>query len=377
MKGELATLGIVASLLAAPAIAEGLSPNHLLGLPPVPVPADNPITPKKVELGEKLFGDVRFSSTGKVSCATCHEAAKAFTDSPRLVSRGIEGLTGTRNAPTVVNAAYLRSQFWDGREPDLEAQSMQPFLNPVEMGLESHEPILQVIRDDPDYQRLFEAAFGKTGEAVTIAEVAKAIASFERTLVAGDSPFDRYRFGGDKTAMSAAAIRGLDVFLDQGRCVSCHTISESHALFTDSRFHNINVSFDKISKGVDDLATSYLARKAEGADVDITVLTDESASELGRFAVSEQWRDIGSFKTPTLRNVALTAPYMHDGSVKTLAEVVRFYNNGGRHKAEDSLNDFQSGGIRSLDLSEDQQKDLVAFLEALTSPRFETADAKQ
>ncbi len=243
------------------------------------------------------------------------------------------------------------------------------------MGLASHEPILRVIRDDPDYQRLFEAAFGKSGEAVTMAEVAKAIASFERTLVAGDSPFDRYRFGGDKTAMSAAAVRGLDVFLNQGRCVSCHTISESHALFTDSRFHNINVSFDKIAKGVDELAVSYLARKAEGADVDITVLTDESASELGRFAVSEQWRDIGAFKTPTLRNVALTAPYMHDGSVKTLADVVRFYNNGGRHEAEDPLNDFQSGGMRSLDLSEDQQKDLVAFLEALTSSRF--ADAKE
>ena len=375
MKAKLAAIGIAALLVAGPAAAEGPSRDHLLGLPPVPVPADNPMTPAKVELGEKLFHDVRFSRTGEVSCATCHEADKAFTDSPRLVSRGIEGLTGTRNAPTVVNAAYLRAQFWDGREPDLEAQSTQPFLNPVEMGLASHEPILRVIRDDPDYQRLFDAAFGKSGEAVTMAEVAKAIASFERTLVAGDSPFDRYRYGGNKTAMSAAAVRGLDVFLNEGRCVSCHTISESHALFTDSRFHNINVSFDKIAKGVDELAVSYLARKAEGADVDITVLTDESASELGRFAVSEQWRDIGAFKTPTLRNVALTAPYMHDGSVKTLADVVRFYNNGGRHEAEDPLNDFQSGGMRSLDLSEDQQKDLVAFLEALTSSRF--ADAKE
>lgn len=344
-----------------------------LGLPPVPVPGDNPTTPEKVRLGEKLFNDKRFSATGEVSCASCHKPEAAFTDGPLKVSEGIGGLTGTRNAPTVVNAAFMQRQFWDGREPDLEAQSKQPFLNPVEMGLENHEPILRIVRSDPTYGQLMKKAFGVSGTAVTMDHVAKAIASFERTIIAGDSPFDRYYYGGEIAAMSEAAVRGLDVFINKGRCVSCHTISQTHALFTDSRFHNLNVSFGKIARGINELATTYAEKKAQGADVDVTVLTDVSASELGRFAVTEEWRDIGAFKTPTLRNVALTAPYMHDGSQATLEAVVEFYNNGGRLKTDDPVNDFQSGGIRPLDLTDRESKDLVAFLKALTSPEIAAA----
>jgi len=344
-----------------------------LGLPPVPVPTDNPLTPAKVKLGERLFKDARFSATGKVSCSTCHEPAKVFTDSPRRTSQGINGLTGTRNAPTVVNAAYMPAQFWDGREPDLESQSKQPFLNPVEMGLKTHAPILAVIRKDRRYRAAFRQVFGTAPDAITIDHVARAIAAFERTEVAGDSPFDRWYFGGDKNALSAAAKRGFEVFRDKGRCASCHQVSQNFALFMDGRFHNLNVSFDKISKTVSTLTASYRGHRAQGQKVDTLVLGNIDLSELGRYAVTGLSTNIGAFKTPTLRNVARTAPYMHDGSLATLKDVVEFYNNGGRVRPTDPINAFQSSGIQPLHLSDDEKADLVAFLDSLTSPQFAQA----
>lgn len=347
-----------------------------LGLPPLPVPADNPQTPEKIKLGDKLFHDTRFSSTGKVSCATCHDKAKVFTDSPLSVSEGINKLTGTRNAPTVVNAAYMRSQFWDGREPSLERQSTQPFLNPVEMGLKSHEPILEIARTDKDYKKAFKKVFGKSGKDITILEVSQAIAAFERTVISGDSPFDRYYFGGDKNALTAQQIRGFDVFLNQGRCVSCHSVEQGHALFTDSRFHNIGIGINAIQDDVPRLAKAFIKAKNEGVDVDVAVLTDKRTSELGRFAVTSDVSEVGAFKTPTLRNIALTAPYMHDGSLETLEDVVTHYNNGGALDKDEKINPYLSGGIRPLELSEQQQKDLVAFMKALTSPEFEKTAKK-
>jgi cytochrome c peroxidase len=334
-----------------------------LGLPPVPIPKDNPQTPDKIKLGDKLFHDTRFSATGQVSCATCHDKNKAFTDSPLAVSEGINQLKGTRNAPTVQNSAYLQSQFWDGREPDLEGQSAQPFINPVEMGLESHAPILEIVRTDPAYVTAFNKVFGQ--REITMKEVTQAIASFERTVLAGNSAFDRYQYGGDKNALSEPAIRGLKVFTGQGRCVSCHTISQTHALFTDNRFHNLGIGFERIQQDVKELSTVFSKAKAKGTDVDVAVLTNKHISELGRFAISDEWRDMGAFKTPTLRNIALTPPYMHDGSLKTLQEVVEFYNNGGR--LNEPVNAFQSGGIRPLNLSEQQKTDLIVFLVSLTS----------
>ncbi|MCJ7784448.1 MAG: hypothetical protein MUP41_10985, partial [Desulfobacterales bacterium] len=335
---------IAATLVACVAFAAPL------GLPPVPVPADNPITPEKVILGDQLFHDKRFSSTGEVSCATCHEKEKGFADG-LPVSEGINKLKGTRNAPTVVNAAYLHTQFWDGREASLESQSAQPFLNPVEMALPSHESILKIVRTDPEYKDLFKKVFGKTGGQVTMKEVQQAIASFERTLLAGNSPFDRYFYGGDKTAMSPAAIRGLDVFINQGRCVSCHVIEQTQALFTDNRFHMIGASAQQMPKGLDDLIAAVEDVKKKGTD--IAVLSNEKTSSLGRYAVTRDLTDIGAFKTSTLRNIALTAPYLHDGSLKTLEDVVQFYNNGGRVKETDPVPELLSGGIRPLNLSKE------------------------
>ena len=341
-----------------------------LGLPPVPIPADNPQTPEKIKLGKKLFNDQRFSSTGTVSCATCHDASKAFTDSPLRTSEGVGKLTGTRNAPTVVNSAYMNTLFWDGRSPDLEDQSQHPIINPVEMGLKNHDPVLKIVRTDPEYQASFKAVFNKSGKQITMKEVKQAIASFERTVISGNSSFDRWRYGNDETAMSQAQIRGFQVFVGQGRCVSCHVVEQTQALFTDNEFHNIGIGINSIQKDVPRLAGEFLKAKAQGTDVDVAVLTDKKVSELGRFAVTEEFVGMGAFKTPTLRNIAATAPYMHDGSLKTLKDVVIHYNNGGVTKETDRVNDFLSGGIRPLDLSKQQISDLVEFMEALTSPEY-------
>ncbi len=341
-----------------------------LGLPPIPIPQNNPQTPEKIRLGEKLFLDKRFSSTGTVACGSCHDPAKAFTDSPLKTSEGINKLTGTRNAPTVVNAAYFAKQFWDGRSPDLEDQARHPLINPVEMGLKNHEPVLKIVRTDPAYAQAFKAVFGKSGEQITMKEVTQAIASFERTVIAGDSPFDRWYFGGDQKALTPQQVRGFNLFVGQGRCVSCHVIEQTQALFTDNRFHNIGVGINAIQKDVPRLAGEFLKAKAAGTDVDVAVLSDKKTSELGRFAVTDKFDEMGAFKTSTLRNIAVTAPYMHDGSLKTLKDVVVHYNNGGVTKKGDRVNDFLSGGIRPLDLNDQQVADLVAFMEALTSPQY-------
>ena len=346
----------------------GTSPP--LGLPPVPYPDDNPQTPEKIALGNKLFNDVRFSSTGEVSCATCHAVEKAFTDSPLTVSEGINKLTGTRNAPTVINSVYFETMFWDGRSPSLEDQSLHPFTNPVEMGLEDHQPILEIVRSDPEYVSAFKGVFGKTGTEITMTEVTQAIAAFERTQVSGASPFDRWYYGGEEDALTPAQKRGFELFVNEGRCVSCHVVEQTQALFTDNRFHNIGVGINDIQSEVPDLAREFLKADATASEVNVEVLTDKRTSELGRFAVTRGFDELGSFKTPTLRNVAVTAPYMHDGSVATLLDTVKHYNHGGVTNENDPVNDFLSGGIRPLDLTDEQMEDLVAFMEALTSPEY-------
>lgn len=352
---------LAGALLTAPAFAGSL------GLPEVPVPADNPQTPEKIALGDKLFNDTRFSSTGEVSCATCHDEAKAGTDSPRKTPEGVNKLTGTRNGPPVTNAAFNKTQFWDGRSPSLEEQALHPPVNPVEMGLPSLEPIVEIVNSDPDYLAAFEAVFGLGKGEITIDHVTKAIASFERTQVAGDSPWDRWYFGGQEDAVDDAVKRGFQVFLADGRCISCHAIEQDFALFTDHLFHNIGVGINDIQEQVPELAQAFQKAKTEGVDVDVAVLTNPDVSHLGRFAVVDDLGTIGAFKTSTLRNIALTAPYMHDGSVATLRDVVVHYNNGGVTNEGDPINPFLSGGIRPLNLTEEQIDDLVAFMEALTS----------
>lgn len=362
--------GLCGGLQAAASSGTGETGTVPLGLPAVEYPADNPPTPAKTALGETLFMDTRFSSTGAVSCSTCHDPKKAFTDSPLRVSEGILKLTGTRNAPTVVNSAYMQTQFWDGRSPSLEDQALHPPVNPVEMGLKNHQPILDIVRSDPEYVEQFQEVFGKSGDAVTMTEVTQAIAAFERTVISGNSPFDRWFYGGEADALTPAQLRGYHLFINEGRCVSCHVIEQTQAVFTDNRFHNIGVGINAIQGEVPKLAREFLKAEATASEVDVKVLTDKRTSELGRFALTRDFDDLGSFKTPTLRNVAVTAPYMHDGSLATLREVVEHYNNGGVTEPGDPVNDFLSGGIRPLNLTDEEIDDLVAFMEALTSPEY-------
>ncbi len=340
-------------------------PQTLLGLPRVPVPANNPLTLEKARLGQKLFEDRRFSADGTISCAHCHKSGLAFQDG-LAVSVGIGGQKGTRNAPTIINAAYYTSQFWDGRRPSLETQSKDPFTNPIEHGLKNHDPIVAIVRNDQAYQQSFQQVFGLTPSQITIEHVAKAIASFERTVVAGNSPFDRYQFGGDKKALSTSALRGLAVFRGKGRCVSCHVIEGSTALFTDNRFHNLGIGFGRIEARLAEIIAAFRSTKGNQRDIDEAILTRTEISELGRFAVTGEIEDIGRFKTSTLRNIALTAPYMHDGSLGTLEEVVDFYDRGGLD------NPMLDSGIRPLHLSQEEKADLVSFLKSLTSQRFAT-----
>ena len=214
--------------------------------------------------------------------------------------------------------------------------------------------------------------FGIEPAAITMEDVNMAIASFERTLVAGDSPFDRWYFGGDKTAISDAAVRGFEVFLEDGRCVSCHTIEQDHALFTDNRFHNIGVGINRIQEKVPEIAPKFLEAKAKAWTSTRRCCPIRTSSELGRFAVTDSLDELGSFKTPTLRNIASPRRTCTTAACKTLRDVVEHYNNGGVTNKDDPVNDFLSGGIRELNLTEQQIADLVAFMEALTSPQHVT-----
>ena len=335
-----------------------------LGLPKLHIPESNPQTEAKVELGRMLFFDPSFSKDGTVSCATCHDPDKAFTDQ-LPVSIGIEGKKGTRNAPTVINAAYFTSQFWDGRVESLAEQAKFPPINPVEGGLHDWSEVVSIMKKNPEYVKRIKEIFGT--DEITIDHFGLAIEAFERTIVEGDSRFDRYYFGGEEAALNEQEKRGFALFLGKGRCVECHTISQTHALFTNDRFHNLGVGWNKIKDDLLSVLKAYDAK--ERLDEDEAVLMNEKFSELGRYVVTKEIDDIGAFKTPTLRNVELTFPYMHDGSLETLEEVIVWYNNGGRLDKKEPLSPFIDGGIRELGLTPEEMADLVAFLKTLTSPQ--------
>ena len=301
-----------------------------LGLPAVPIPPNNPATAQTVTLGRELFYERKLSRRNAISCAFCHNPSIGFTDVERY-SRGASGTVGTRNAPTVLNAAFVPFQFWDGRAQGLEEQVGAPMANAVEMD-QAHDLAVSKLEADPIYRARFEKSFGPG--PITMGKIGKAIASFERTLLSGNSPFDKYRFGGDKSALSPSGVRGLAIFQDRkrGNCATCHAIDQKFALFTDGKFHNIGV-------GVTD---------------------DGQLTDLGRYYVTRKDSDKGAFKTPTLRNVALSAPYMHDGSLKTLKDVVDFYAGGG------NSNPYLDKEIRAIKLSGSERADLVDFLKSLT-----------
>jgi len=289
------------------------------------IPVDNPITTEKVKLGEALYFDKRLSADGTVSCATCHDPASAFTDR-NATAVGVRSTRGARNAPTVLNAMFSSTLFWDGRAPSLEAQALQPLVSASEMGMQNYDAVVARVADDPDYVQWFRRVFKSK---VTIEVIAKAIAAFERTQLSGNSPFDRF-IAGNRNAISAAQKRGWDLFRGKAKCINCHAFSHGSPFFSDFDFHNTGAAM-------------------------------KATADIGRYRVTNRRSDIGAFKTPTLRDVELTAPYMHDGSHKTLLDVVKFYNRGGE------ANPYLDRRISPLNLSDEEMNALVEFMRSLTS----------
>lgn len=311
-----------------------LGPQKLGNLPPVVAPPGNPQTSLKIQLGKQLYFDTRLSKDNTISCATCHNPALGWSDAGPT-SVGINGQKGGRRAPPVCNSAYSLLQFWDGRAPSLEEQAKGPIDNPIEMG-NSHDQMIRNVTDIPGYIEEFQHVYGTT--IITLDMVADAIAAFERTVVTTDSPFDRY-MKGDHSALTPLEKKGLEIFNGKGHCTACHW----GPYFSDSRFHNLGVTE-----------------------------TDPNKPDLGRYVVTKNPSDKGAFKTPTIRDVALRAPYMHNGSEKTLEDVVELYNLGGR-TGDPNLDPL----IVPLGLSAQEKKALVAFMKRpMTSSNPEVANVK-
>lgn len=299
------------------------------GFPPMPLPPDNPLTRPGVALGRRLFHDPILSADNTLACAGCHVQAFAFSDRSRQFSIGIDGIAGTRNAPAIVNAAWNSDNFWDGRSPTLEDQALGPVPNPIEMHL-PWKLAVEKLRAHAEYPELFRQAFG-TSE-ITSDLVVKAIAQFERTLISNDSKYDRFQRG--ETTFSPSERRGLVLFLtEKGDCFHCHVVASG--LFTDQDHRN---------NGLD------------------SVFVDP-----GRAEVTGRASDLGKFRSPTLRNIAVTAPYMHDGRFQTLEQVLDHYNSGGVGSA--SVDPLIRVG-RGLGLSQQDKQDLIAFLHTLTDSTF-------
>ncbi|BFU93011.1 MAG: cytochrome-c peroxidase [Nitrospira sp.] len=291
------------------------------------IPRDNPITVEKVELGKLLFFDPRLSADNTVSCASCHIPQLAWTDGQQ-VSIGIHRQLATRNGMTIINRLYSTAQLWHGRSPTLEAQALNPLHKPVRMGMPSYEAEVQKLNAILGYRKLFQQAFGTN---VTLDGIAKAVAAFERTILSGNSPADRFDMGGEENAISESAQRGLTLFQTKGRCTRCH----SGFNFTDELFHNLGIDWD----------------------------TDQV--DVGRYKVSKDPDDLGAFKTPTLREISRTAPYMHDGRFVTLEEVIDFYDKGGIQ------NPHLSNLMIPLNLTTQEKADLVEYMRSLNGEGWE------
>ena len=317
-----------------PVAAQTASPAHRREVPVgldlyMPVPERNPLTTAKVALGRQLFFDSLLSRDRTRACVSCHDPGRAFTDG-RAVALGVDGREGTRSAPTLVNRGYGRSLFWDGRTSSLEEQVLQPIQHPKEMDITVGEVVVRLERDQA-YSNLFQAAFGRD---VNDVDLAKALASYVRTILSGNAPIDRY-LNGDRDALTERQRQGLRLFRGKGSCIVCHV----GPLFTDENFHNTGVAW-----------------------------RDGRLLDQGRFAVTNEGEDHGAFKTPTLREVARTPPYMHDGSITTLEEVIEFYDRGG------NANPYLDPELSPLNLTAAEKRALLAFLRALSGEIREGTD---
>jgi cytochrome c peroxidase len=319
---RVAALTLAAGALGLTAAADLSVAEVPRGLKAVKHPAENPPSDAKLALGKQLYFDGRLSRDNTISCASCHDPQKGWSNGTPFAS-GVGGAVGGRSSPSVLNSAYNAFQFWDGRAGSLEEQALGPIQNPIEMAMTLDEVVARLNAIE-GYRTQFQAVFGTD---VTAEGIARAIAAYERTVLSGDAPYDRAK-GGDSAALSDAARRGMDLFFGKAQCSACHVGPN----FTDNGFHNVGVGMDK------------------------------PEPDVGRFAVTGQLADRGSFKTPSLRDLARTGPYMHDGSLATLEEVVIHYDKGG------IANPQLDEGLFPLNLTAGEQADLVTFLkEGLTS----------
>ena len=338
-----------------------LAASPPLGLPPLA--AERPVTAAGIELGRRLFFDRRLSFNDTLSCAMCHVPEQGFTQNELATPVGIEGRSVKRNAPALYNVAYREALFFDGREENLEQQIWSPLLAANEMGNPSVGTVLRRLRAAGEYAAAFLSLYG---EGITMGTLGRALADYQRALLSADSPFDRWYFGGQADALPEPAKRGFALFTGKG-CSDCHQLQDGYAHFTDDDFHNTGLGFRHA------MQTGRRIQLAPGVFVE---RNDDTAlpkrSDLGRHEATGQVQDRWKFRTPSLRNVAVTAPYMHDGSLATLAEVIDFYDEGGvPNEGLDLL-------VRPLSLSEEQKRDLIAFLESLSGSNLDAlaADAR-
>jgi cytochrome c peroxidase len=349
-----------------PADLFALATSPQLGLPPLDVPGDSPLTRERVQLGRKLFFDRRLSLNDTFSCAMCHIPEQGFTSNEMATAVGFEGRSVRRNSPSLYNVAYLRRLFHDGREDALEQQVWGPLLARNEMANPSVGAVLKKLRQMPDYAGRFEAVFDGRGPGM--ATLGQALAAYQRTLVSGNSPFDRWHFGGDEGALDASAKRGYALFAGKAGCVSCHSVGKEQALFTDQQLHNTGMGYES-SMGIRPPKKRVALAPGVFVDVDWDVIDDVGEpppADLGLYEITQDPNDRWKYLTPSLRNVALSAPYMHDGSLGSLEDVVRFYDRGG------VPNPLLDPRIRPLGLSDQEVDDLVAFLRSLTGSNVDT-----
>ena len=343
--------------------------NPPLGLPSVP--GGKTADRARIQLGRKLFFDRRLSLNDTFSCAMCHVPDQGFTSNELAMAVGIEGRSVRRNSPTLYNVAYAELLFHDGREDRLEQQIWGPLLARNEMGNPSIGYLLNKIRQIDEYDGMFESAFG--GAGVSMTTLGASLASYQRALVSGDSTFDRWYFNGESDALSDSARRGFELFKGKAGCIACHTIGQDNALFMDNRLHNTGLGYRE-SMGI--RPEKQLVQVAPGVilEIDRAIIErvgEPAPADVGRYEVTQNPYDRWKYKTPGLRNVALTAPYMHNGSLSGLGDVVEFYDAGG------VPNEGLSPLIKPLNLAARDKQDLVRFLESLTGSNVDAlvADA--
>lgn len=336
-----------------------------LGLPKLPIPADNPLTPAKIALGRKLFYDRRLSINNTFSCAMCHVPEQGFSNNEMAKAVGVEGRSVRRNSPSLYNVGYNQLLFHDGRENLLEQQAWGPLLAHNEMANPSIGVVIDKIKASSDYAGLFQKAFHKPATMETIGQ---ALASYQRTLNSADSAFDRWYFGKQALALSSAAQRGLALFTGKANCSSCHSIAKNTALFTDQQRHNTGIGY---AEAMQKPVNTQPVQLAPGVAIEVDnrqlqAIAEAKTNDLGYYEISQNPADRWAYKTPSLRNVALTAPYMHNGSLADLESVVKFYNQGG------IANENLDAKLKPLNLSDAEMADLVAFLKSLTGSNVES-----